>query len=157
MERADVDSASFVDFSLICFCFSSSFASMLTRSSGMGLLSCCDSIIVMTWNDQRCHLASRGKGRTLNVWLNLTRSAILLSISFFINACFFFISLSFSIETKLRKAGTGSAEDYQNDHEQSVVRCLRNCEKNSRCSPQLLPEQAMLASGRLWHHWYQSH
>ena len=37
--RACADSASFVDFSLIWRCFSSSLAKMGTRSSGMGLLS----------------------------------------------------------------------------------------------------------------------
>ena len=37
--RACEDSASFVDFSLIWRCFSSSLARMGTRSSGMGLLS----------------------------------------------------------------------------------------------------------------------
>ena len=38
--RASVLSASFLAFSLIAFCFSSSLARMGTRSSGMGLLSC---------------------------------------------------------------------------------------------------------------------
>lgn len=40
IERACVSAASCADFSLICFCFSSSLARMSTRSSGMGLLSC---------------------------------------------------------------------------------------------------------------------
>lgn len=40
IERAEADSASLEDLSLICFCFSSSLASMVTRSSGIGLLSC---------------------------------------------------------------------------------------------------------------------
>ena len=53
--------------------------------------------------------------RTLNDWLNLTSSAIRLSISLFMSACFFFMSLSFSFVTKLRKAGNGSAEDYKED------------------------------------------
>jgi len=39
MARACEDSASLVDFSRICLCFSSSFARMGTRSSGIGLLS----------------------------------------------------------------------------------------------------------------------
>jgi hypothetical protein len=37
--RAPTDEASLLAFSRICFCFSSSFASMGTKSSGMGLLS----------------------------------------------------------------------------------------------------------------------
>jgi hypothetical protein len=37
--RAPEEEASSADFSLICFCFSSSLASIGTRSSGMGLLS----------------------------------------------------------------------------------------------------------------------
>ena len=39
MARACADSASFVDFSRICCCFSSSLARIMTRSSGMGLFS----------------------------------------------------------------------------------------------------------------------
>ena len=40
MARAFDDWASKADFSRICFCFSSSLATMARRSSGMGLLSC---------------------------------------------------------------------------------------------------------------------
>ena len=39
--RACVELASFVDFSRICFCLSSSLANIVTKSSGIGLLSYC--------------------------------------------------------------------------------------------------------------------
>lgn len=57
--------------------------------------------------------------RTLKLLLNLTSSAIRLSISFFIKACFFLINRSFSFETKLRNAGIGSAPGYRKSPQQS--------------------------------------
>lgn len=50
--------------------------------------------------------------RTLKFWLNLTSSAIRLSISFFMSACFFLRSRSFSFDTKSRNAGTASTAGY---------------------------------------------
>jgi hypothetical protein len=82
--RAWVEAASLLAFSRICFCFSSSLARIGTKSSGIGLFN-------------------------LKLWLNLTSSAIRLSISLLTNACLFRLSLCFSFVTKSRKAGKGSA------------------------------------------------
>jgi len=84
MERACVDAASWEDFSRISFCFSSSLARIETRSSGIGLFS-------------------------LKVWLNLSNSALRLSISLLTRACFFWVKRWRSFVTKSRNAGTGSA------------------------------------------------
>jgi hypothetical protein len=47
--------------------------------------------------------------RTLKFWLNFTRSAMRLSMSFLIIACRFCASRCFSLVTKSRNAGTASA------------------------------------------------
>jgi hypothetical protein len=44
MARASADAASLVDLSLICFCLTSSFARMVTRSSGIGLFNYSENI-----------------------------------------------------------------------------------------------------------------
>jgi len=59
--RACVDEASLVDFSMMARCLSSSLARILTRSSGMGLFN-------------------------LKLWLNLSSSAMRLSLSLLTNA-----------------------------------------------------------------------
>ena len=73
-------SASALAFSNMALCFSSSLARIGMRSGGMGFVSC-QGVSIMA----QCNLKGE---ETLNVWLNLTKSALRLSISFFASACF---------------------------------------------------------------------
>lgn len=83
--RAVSETASDFVFSRICFCFSSSFVKIGTRSSGMGFLSCNFMIDQLDFSpSQKCDVRP-----TLNDWLNLTKSAVHLSRSALKTACFF--------------------------------------------------------------------
>ena len=103
MARAVSETESDLVFSLICFCFSSSFVKIGTRSSGMGFFNCSGGSDQFDFTQgQEINDAEP----TLNVWLNLTKSAVHLSRSALNTACFFWASLCFSPLTKSRKAGT---------------------------------------------------
>ena len=80
MARAWEEAASLLAFSIIARCFSSSFARIGTRSSGIGLFSCRSyklRVLTMSWR------------HTLKFLLNLTNSAMRLSISLLTSACRF--------------------------------------------------------------------
>ena len=100
MLRALVSAASFFDFSKIAFCFSSSLARMLTRSSGMGLLS------LTRISDH--HQDDDVLGHTLKLWLNLISSAIFLSISLLTMAWRLSVRRCFSPCTNSRKAASAA-------------------------------------------------
>ena len=69
-----------------------------------------DGLLKLQWkvrqSDFTQHWSCDDTELTLNVWLNLTKSAVHLSRSALNTACFFWASLCFSPLTKSRKAGT---------------------------------------------------